>query len=198
MDKPAPGSIRNISIHNVIARRAMLASTITGIDAGRVQNVTIDDFNVTAVGGVAARDLNVPEVPAKYPDPDLFGELPAMALYGRHVDGLTLRNFNVHSDEPDGRPAVILDDVTRLQITGFDSTNIPPHQPLLILQNVVGAMLYGNRASAGDVFLSVLGSKSAGISLRGNDLRLAREAFRQSSDVPREAVSIEADGGSSR
>jgi hypothetical protein len=104
----------------------------------------------------------------------------------------------VHSDEPDGRPAVILDDVTRLQITGFDSTNIPPHQPLLILQNVVGAMLYGNRASAGDVFLSVLGSKSAGISLRGNDLRLAREAFRQSSDVPREAVSIEADGGSSR
>jgi hypothetical protein len=59
-------------------------------------------------------------------------------------------------------------------------------------------MLYGNRASAGDVFLSVLGSKSAGISLRGNDLRLAREAFRQSSDVPREAVSIEADGGSSR
>ena len=199
MDKPAAGSIKNITIQNVIARRAMLASTITGIDAGRVQNVTVDGFNITAVGGVAARDLNVPEVPAKYPDPDMFGELPAMALYGRHVDGLTLRNFNVHSDEPDGRPAVILDDVGRLQVTGFDSTNIPPHQPLLLFQNVVGALLYGNRASmAADVFLSVLGPKSAGISLRGNDLRLARQALRQSSDVPREAVSIEADGSSSR
>ncbi|MBZ5595241.1 MAG: hypothetical protein LAP39_23600 [Acidobacteriia bacterium] len=198
MDKPAPGSIRNVSIQNVIARRAMLASTITGIEAGRVQNVTIDGFNVTAMGGVAARDLNVPEVPAKYPDPDIFGELPALALYGRHVDGLMLRNFNVHSEEPDGRPAVILDDVARLEVTGFDSTNIPPHQPILLFQNVVGALLYGNRAPSADVFLSVRGAKSNGVSLRGNDLRHARQATQQSSDVPPEAISIEAEGGSSR
>jgi len=198
MDKPAPGSIRNISISNIIARRAMLASTITGIEAGHVQNVTIDGFNVTAMGGVAARDLNVPEVPAKYPDPDLFGELPALALYGRHVDGLTLRNFKVHSEEPDGRPVVILDDVGRLEISGFESTNSPPHQPLLLFQNVVGALLYGNRAPAADAFLDVRGDRSSGIALRGNYLRLVRQAIQQSSDVPREALSIDAESSSSR
>jgi len=198
MDKAAPGSIRNISIQNVIARRAMLASTITGIETGRVQNVSIDGFNVTAMGGVAARELNVAEAPAKYPDPDMFGELPALALYGRHVDGLTLRNVQVHSEEPDGRPAVILDDVARLDISGFDSTSIPPHQPILLLENVVGALLYGNRAPEADVFLSVRGAKSNGISLRGNDVRPARQAIQQSSDVPREAVSIEAESRSSR
>ncbi|HVP49564.1 MAG TPA: glycosyl hydrolase family 28-related protein [Bryobacteraceae bacterium] len=198
MDKPAPGSIRNISIQNVVARRAMLASTITGIDTGRVQNVSIDGFNVTAMGGVAARELNVPEAPAKYPDPDMFGDLPALALYGRHVDGLTLRNVKVHSEEPDGRPAVILDDVARLEITGFDSTSIPPHQPILLFENVAGALLYGNRAPEADVFLSVRGAKSNGISLRGNDVRPARQAIQQSSDVPRQAVSIEAESSSSR
>ena len=199
MDSPAPGSIRNISIQNVIARRAVLASSITGIEAGTVKDVAIAGLNVTAMGGVAARDLTVPEVPTKYPEADMFGELPALALYARHVEGLALRNINVHSEEPDGRPAFILDDVARLQLTGFDSTNIPPHQPLLLFQNVSGALLYGNRVSAAaDVFLKVSGSKSERISLRGNDLRLARQLFRQDSDVPRAAVSIEPVGNSVR
>jgi len=199
MDSPAPGSIRNISIQNVIARRAVLASSITGIEAGRVKDIAIAGLNVTAMGGVAARDFTVPEVPAKYPEADMFGELPALALYARHVEGLALRNINVHSEEPDGRPAFILDDVVRLQLTGFDSTNIPPHQPLLLFQNVAGALLYGNRVSApADVFLKVSGAKSERISLRGNDLRLARQPFQQDSDVPRAAVSIELDGNSVR
>lgn len=199
MDKPVPGSIRNVSIQNVVARRATLPSSITGVNEGHVQNVTIDGLHVTAMGGVAARDPNVPEVPAKYPEADMFGELPALALYGHHVEGLTLRDLDVHSEQPDGRPAVVLDDVARLQITGFDSTSLPPHQPLLLFQNVVGALLYGNRPSvAADAFLSVAGAKSSGISLRGNDLRLVRQAVQQSSNVPREAVSVEADAGSVR
>ncbi len=197
MEKPEPGSIKNISIQNVVARNASLASTIAGIEGGRIQNVSVDSFNLTALGGIAARDLNVPEVPAKYPDPDIFGELPTLALYGRHVDGLTLRNFKVHAAEPDGRPAVILDDVTRLEIAGFDSTNIPPHQPILWFQNVAGALLYGNRlSSVADVFLNVTGAKCRDITLRGNDLRLARQALQRSPEVPRGAVSLEEDGGS--
>ena len=198
MEKPAPGSIRNISIQNVVARRASLASSITGIESGRVQNVTIDGFNVTTNGGVAARDLSVPEVTSKYPEADMFGELPALAFYGRHVDGLTLRNFKVQSAEPDGRPAVILDDVARFELSGFESMNVPPHQPMVLFQNVAGALLYGNRAPlAAEIFLKVLGSRSASIALRGNDLRLAQQAVLQSSEVPRGAVSIDTDGGSS-
>ncbi len=194
MDRPAPGSLKNISIQNVVARGAALASSITGIENGRIQNVTIDGLNVTGVGGAAARDLNVPEAAAKYPDPDLFGELPALALYGRHIDGFTLRNVKVHAAEPDGRPAIVLDDIAHLEISAFDSTNVPPHQPMLLFQNVAGALLYGNRlSSAADVFLSILGGRSSGIALRGNDLRLARHAIQQSAEVPQGAVWIESD-----
>ncbi len=192
MDSPTPGSLRNISIQNIVARRAVLASSITGIETGRVKNVTIMGLDVTAMGGVAARDLTVPEVPAKYPEADMFGVLPALALYARHVDGLALRDINVHAEEPDGRPAFILDDVARLQLTGFDSTNIPPHQPLLLFQNVSGALLYGNRVSGpADVFLQVSGARSDRISLRGNDLRLAKQPFQHTSEVSRTAVSVE-------
>jgi polygalacturonase len=192
MAKPAPGSIQNISIQNVVARGASLASTITGVANGRIQNVTIDGLNVTAAGGVAARDINVPEAEAKYPDPDLFGELPALALYSKHVDGLTLRNVKVHAAEPDGRPAMVLDDVTHLEISAFDSTNVPPHQPMLLFQNVAGALLCGNRLSSeAEIFLSIVGGNSRDITLRGNDLRLAKEPVQKSAGVPGEAVWID-------
>ena len=194
MQKPAPGSIKNVSIQNVVARGASLASSITGVEGGHVENVTIDGLNVTANGGVAARQLDIPEVPDKYPDPDMFGELPALALYARHVDGITLRNLKVHTAQPDGRPAVVLDDVGRLEISGFDSTNVPPHQPLLLFRNVTGALLNGNRVSTpAEIYLTVLGEKSAAIVLHGNDLRLVRKAVQLSSEVPPSAVWVQPD-----
>jgi hypothetical protein len=154
--------------------------------------VSIDGLNVTEVGGIAARDVDVPEAPSKYPDPDMFGDMPALAVYARHVDGLTLRNIKVHTGEPDGRPGIVLDDVTAAEISAFDSTDVPPHQPLVLLRNVVGALLSGNRApTASDVFLRVTGDRSTGVALRGNDLRLARQAVEQSSEVARDAVSPE-------
>lgn len=76
-----------------------------------------------------------------------FRQPSAVALYGRYVEGLTLRNLKVDSAEPDGGPTVMLDDAARLEMTGFDSTNIPPHQHMLLFKNVAGALLYGNRAS---------------------------------------------------
>jgi hypothetical protein len=192
MDKPGPGSIQNISIQNVVARGASLASSITGVEDGRVRNVIVDGLNVTGTGGIPARALSVPEAPTKYPDPDMFGELPSLALYARHVDGLTLRNIKVQAAEPDGRPAMVLDDLTRLEISGFDSTNLPPHQPMLVFQNVNGAFLYGNRLSSpAEIFLSVSGAKSGDITLEANDLRRAQKAYQLSSEAPSGAVLLQ-------
>jgi len=93
---------------------------------------------------------------------------------------------------------VVLDDVGRVDISGFDSTNAPAHQPMLLFRNVIGALLNGSRISSpAEVFLSVLGEKSAAIALRGNDLRLARKVVQLSSEVPRAAVWVELDGTSS-
>ncbi|MBV8821005.1 MAG: hypothetical protein JO022_21785, partial [Acidobacteriaceae bacterium] len=188
----APGSIKNVSIQNVTATGANLTSSITGVEGGRVQDVIIDGFTLTAKGGGAVKDIDVPEVPAKYPDGDMFGELPALALFTRHVDGLTVRNLKVHSGQPDPRPGLIADDVTRLQITGFESTNIPEQQPLLLFRNVAGALLNGNLLTTpASVYLSVMGSKSSAIALHGNSLEAARKVFVIGEGAPAGSISVE-------
>ncbi|MGO9257413.1 MAG: glycoside hydrolase family 28 protein [Bryobacteraceae bacterium] len=192
MDKPVPGTLENILIRNVTAKGASIASSITGSSMARVQDVTIDGFASTGAGGSGARDLDVPELPDKYPSGDMFGDLPALGLYGRHVDGLRLQDIKIHAVKPDERPALVFDDVARLELSGFDSTNAPSHQPVVLFRDVAGALLFGNRlSSAAEIFLSVLGGRSQGIALRGNDLRLARQEIRKASDAPANAVSTD-------
>jgi hypothetical protein len=191
-DKPAPGSLEDVMIQNVTAKGASLASSITGTPETRVRDVTIDGFTSTSVGGSASRDLDVPELLDKYPSGDMFGELPALGLYSRHVEGLTLKTLKIRAERPDERPALVFDDVARLELSGFDSTNIPPRQPLVLFRNVAGALLFGNRlSSVAEVFLGVLGELSKDIALRGNDLRLARQEIKKAPDAPSGAVSAD-------
>jgi hypothetical protein len=195
MDQPAAGSIKNISISNVIATGATLASSITAVEARRIENVSIEGLKVTAAGGGSVQDLDVPELPAEYPESTMFGPLPALGLYARHVEGLTLKGLSLHASSPDPRPAMVLDDVANVQMTGFDSSHIPVDGPVVIFRDVIGALLYGTRlSSAANVFLNVMGARSSSVVLRGNDLSLAREAVQTSSGAPGAAVRIDTAG----
>jgi len=197
MATATPGSLKNISIQNVTAIGADLPSSITGVAGGRVQDVIIDGLTVTVKGGGTPGTLDVPEVLAKYPESTMFGELPSIGVFARHVDGLTLRNIKVHAMQRDGRPSFIADDVTRLELSGFDSANIPEQGPILLFRNVVSALLYGNQLSAPvNLFLSVMGANSNGIALRANSLELARKVVAQSQDAPAGSVSIESSASS--
>jgi hypothetical protein len=197
MATPAPGSLKNISIQNVTATGADLASSITGVEGGRVRDVLIDGLMVTAKGAGARRDLEVPEVVTKYPESTMFGELPALGLFALHVDGLTLRNIKIRSLQPDPRSTIVADDVTRLEISGLDSANTPEQEPVLLFRNVVSALLFGNQLSApANVYLSVLGAHSKGIALRANSLQLARKIVMHDQNAAADAVSIESSGGS--
>jgi hypothetical protein len=190
MEKASPGTLENVMIQNVTAKGASLASSITGSPEGRVRDVVIDGFTSTATGGSASRALDVPEFLDKYPSGDMFGELPSLGLYSRHVDGLTLKSVKIRAEQPDQRPALIFDDVARLELSGFDSRNIPSQQPVVLFRNVAGALLFGNRLSSmAEMFLSVEGGQSKDIALRGNDLHLAKLEFSMAPDVPAGAVS---------
>jgi hypothetical protein len=50
-------------------------------------------------------------MPREYPEPSLFGVLPAYGIYARHVVGLTMENVSLSYKVQDERPAVVLDDV---------------------------------------------------------------------------------------
>lgn len=94
-------------------------SSICGIPDNRIENVTLEDIEVSYPGraskGMAYVPLwrikDVPEQINKYPEFSMFGELPAWALYVRHVKGLTLRNVHFSLRDTDFRPAFVFDDV---------------------------------------------------------------------------------------
>ena len=88
LEAPVAGTIENVSIQNITATGATLASSITGIPGHPVRNVVLDGLNVTAQGGAReGRGLDVPEAEAKYPNSPMFGELPAYGLYARTSKG---------------------------------------------------------------------------------------------------------------
>ena len=98
-------------------------SSICGYPDHRIENVTLEDIEVSHPGratkGMAYMPLwrvkDVPEQIQKYPEFSMFGELPAWALYVRHVDGLTLRNCRFSLRDTDFRPAFVFDDVENVR-----------------------------------------------------------------------------------
>ena len=46
-----------------------------------------------------------------YPEPSMFGVLPAYGLFARHVRGLRVRDVSLSFDAPEARPAIALRDV---------------------------------------------------------------------------------------
>src|SRR4029453_7861611 len=109
---PTPGALRDVTIADVTATGASGTGSILGIPGHPVTRVTLRNIRVTARGGEKADavTLNIPEMERLYPDAYLFGELPAYALYGRHVDGLVVEGLDATVEMRDAPPAGGLDD----------------------------------------------------------------------------------------
>lgn len=60
-----------------------------------------------------ADPYNVPELPDSYPEPSIFGILPAYGFYARHVRGLEVKGLKLGFEQEDGRHAIVLDDVQK-------------------------------------------------------------------------------------
>jgi hypothetical protein len=81
-----------------------------------------------AAEGPAALE-DVPEKAGEYPDPTMFGELPAFGMYLRHAAGITLRDVHLEGAAGDARPGLVADDVDEL-------TLMAPRVAVLGLHNV--------------------------------------------------------------
>jgi polygalacturonase len=157
---PTPGILRNVVFSNIIATGGTLASSITGLPAHPVHDVTLSDIDITMTGGDSAvPSLAVPEAEQDYPHAPMFGPLPAHGLYVRHVEGLTLRNVRLRVEAADARPAAVFDDVKDLQLEGLrpaDGSRVALH-----LRDVVGALIDSTRPiGIGCGVVLVTGSRS--------------------------------------
>jgi polygalacturonase len=91
-------------------------SSITGIPGHPVEDVNITNLRVRHPGGGARRADAVPEALADYPEPKMFGPMPAHGLYLRHAARLELRDILIEPACADARPLVSMDDVHTAQL----------------------------------------------------------------------------------
>ncbi|MEU5563528.1 rhamnogalacturonidase [Micromonospora musae] len=128
------GRLRRISISDVTVHNAdpRYPSMIVGLPGHDVEDVRISNMRIHMRGGLsmteaaeqpanlintffaepgAREPYAVPERPQAYPEPAMFGILPAWAFYIRHATGVQLDNVDARFERPDTRPAVVLEDV---------------------------------------------------------------------------------------
>ncbi len=191
MPKPGMGSFRNVNISNILATGATnQGCPISGLPGYPIENVSLSSIQITFAGGGTVEDSAraVPEKPSSYPECTMFGKLPAYGFFCRHVKGLTLNNIDLRFAQPDLRPALFLEDVQDLDVSGLKAQSSPGGAPLIIFNDVQGALIRGSIAPRGTAtFLSLLGGTKE-VSVMGNDLSGAKTAFELGEGVPRNAL----------
>jgi len=90
------------------------ASIISGIPGHSIEDVTLSNIRIYSRGGgtKSRRPSIPPEKEDTYPEPTMFGELPAYGFFIRHVKGLRMNDVDVSYLTDDARPAFVLNDVT--------------------------------------------------------------------------------------
>jgi polygalacturonase len=190
-DAPQPpvGTFRNVTISNIVATCAgNTGCTIAGIPGHPIQDVSISNVRIAFNGAGNERAVaDVPELEQNYPECIMFGDLPAYGFFCRHVDGITFRDVSVSYESPDARPALVCDDVRRLNVDGFQASTAPDALAAFVLSNTQDALIRGCRAPETAPFLK-LENHSAGITVAGNDLSRTTRPFVLDPSVPESAL----------
>ena len=155
------GTLRRVSISNVNVYDAdpRYASIIAGIPDHPVEDIRFSNVRIWYRGGLsletaATQPANlvntffrppggmgpreayaVPEREAMYPEPSLFGVLPAYGFYVRHAANIRMDGVEVGFMSPDTRPAFVLDDVRGVELHGVRATTAP-NVPTFVLRDV--------------------------------------------------------------
>ena len=130
---------RRIQISNVVVSDAdpRFASIIAGLPGHPIEDVRLSDIRILYKGGGtrAQAALEPPERETNYPEPSMFGEIPAYGFFIRHARGVELSNVEVGFMTEDLRPAFHLEDVKGATFLGVAAQKAAD-VPTFVLKNV--------------------------------------------------------------
>lgn len=149
------GAIRRVMITNVTVSdaRSEYASIIAGLKGHDIEDVTLSNIRIQYKGGGTKQEAarEVAENEKSYPEPSMFGVIPAYGFYVRYVNGITFDNVEVSYEKEDLRPAFILDTVKNAQ---FFRTNaeLSSGAKMFMLKNVSDLTVRQSRTVADTTF----------------------------------------------
>src|SRR2546423_3050965 len=126
------GRLRRVNISNIVAYNAdpRNASIIAGIPDHQIEDVTLSNIRIFYRGGGRKEQAEVqpPERETNYPEPSMFGELPAYGFFVRHARGIDFNNVTVSYLTEEMRPPFLLADVTNAKfnsVTAYRALMVP-------------------------------------------------------------------------
>jgi len=103
------GTLKRILISNLACYNApqKVSSILSGIPDASIEDVKLSNIYIETVGGATAEDAKIqpPELESKYPEPGMFGAMPASGFFLRHVRNVEMSHVEIANTTPDARPA---------------------------------------------------------------------------------------------
>ncbi len=116
-EKTTVGTMKRILISNLSCFNASqnVSSILTGIPGYAIEDVKLSNIYIETVGGATAEMAKIepPELENKYPEPSMFGAMPASGFFLRHMRNVEMSHVEIANATPDARPAFYLTDVKR-------------------------------------------------------------------------------------
>ncbi|NND07251.1 MAG: polygalacturonase [Saprospiraceae bacterium] len=145
--EPAMGRMSNISINNITAYgSANYACSITGVPGYKIEHIKLSNFNIVQQGGLKEGEYlatldDVEEKVKAYPQPTNWHNLPVSGLFIRHIDGISISNFSIDTNEIDPRPIFMAHDVKGLSIKNVQVGKNCNKEKMIVLKDVTDLSL---------------------------------------------------------
>lgn len=140
------GAMRRISISNVTAFDIdpRFAASVVGLPDSRIEDVTLSNLRFAYRGGGTRADAarTVPEKREAYPEPSMFGTLPAYGLYVRDARGIRVNGLDLSTAAPDARVPILLERVADVDLDGVRAAR-PAGTDLVTVRDGSGVRLPG-------------------------------------------------------
>ncbi|MGA8042809.1 MAG: glycoside hydrolase family 28 protein, partial [Terracidiphilus sp.] len=151
------GKARRILIDNLVCYNAARTpcSILSGIPGSSIEDVKLSNIYIATAGGGTEADGAIvpPENEAKYPDPEMFGPMPASGFFLRHMKNVEMSHVEIANIAPDARAAFYLQDVNRADF--FAITAPRGADGVFALHDVKDLRVGWSRAAADTVLSSV-------------------------------------------
>jgi polygalacturonase len=142
------GTMQRILINNLVSYNAnsRLCSILSGIPDYAIRDIKLSNIYQQHVGGASQDSVAVrpPEFENKYPDPGMFGPMPAQGFFLRHIRNLEMSHVEVQPMQPDPRPSFFLHGVDRAD---FIAVTTPSGIPAFHLDKVTDLRILLSRAA---------------------------------------------------
>jgi polygalacturonase len=154
------GTIKRILVSNLVCYNApqKVSSILSGIPDFSIEDVKLFNIYVETAGGATAEDAKVQpqEFESKYPEPGMFGAMPASGFFLRHVRNVEMSHVEIANTTPDARPAFYLTDVDRAD---FFAVTAPRNADGAFALHGVKDLRIGWSRAAADATVSTIDNK---------------------------------------